>query len=306
MGITLTSLLLLSLPAHSVIYSWKDENGKTHFGDRVIEGVDQKKVELKVQESTWKKFDININDVDNVLTNMEKMRINRDVNTVYQFFDKILYFDIYKTVPVKIRIYKSRKDYQRYITKDGNVRNTNSRGIYFPVTNEIVVYINPKQRWRTFWTIKHETSHAIVDTVTPFVPAWLNEGLAENMEAIGVKEKTYILYPHHENYNTISQALTNGRKLNVKQLLSLSSTDFYKRHEHRDSPHQAFSGELIRMFLSSKQGKSFITRMMHIYERGSRSYSSNLVDKHYIGGLTILQFNWNDWISRKSSIQVNL
>ncbi len=303
----LSSLLLLSFSVHSEIYSWTDKNGKTHFSDKNIKGVDQKKVELKVRESSWKKYVIDINDVDKILTATEKKRIERDVNSVYQFYDKILYFDIYKTVPVKIRLYEKEQDYQKYVTnKDNNIRNKRSRGMYFPSTNEIVVYINPDQRWRTFWTIKHETSHAIVDTLTPFVPSWLNEGLSENMEAIAVKSHSFILYPHNENYNSVKRAKNNGSQLNVKRLLSLSSTDFYKEMESGNSPNQAFTGELVRMLLSNKQGKSFITRLIHNYERGGRSYSSNLAEKHYIGGLSILQLNWNEWIARKSSEQINL
>jgi len=303
--ISLSLLLCLSFSVYGEVYSWKDKNGKMHFGDKKITGIQQQKLDLKVQKSKWKKYSIEVMDVDSVLTEKELERIKSDVNTVYHFFDKKLYFDIYKTVPVKIRLFKDRREYALYLSETYEHKGWHTRGVYFSKTNEIVVVLNEKQRWRTFWTIKHETSHAIVDSLTPFVPAWLNEGLAENMEVIGKNKRNFVLYPHNENQQYAYKA-NQGKTLNVKKFLSLNSSDLYALLKQPLSPIQAYTGELVRMLLSTKPGRSFFIRLIHDYKRGSRIYGSKLASEHYIGGLTVLQNDWNSWINRLKSQQINM
>ncbi|MFL0805011.1 MAG: DUF4124 domain-containing protein [Agarilytica sp.] len=299
-------VLVASSLASGQIYRWVDENGKTHFGDKKQEALVQEEVVLDKHTSEWKKYVININDVDEIMTSDELKRIEKDVNVVYRFFDEKLYFDIYKTVPVTIRLYELQEDYHSYLDSIGASNSKKSRGIYNRKTNEIVVFLNQQDRWRTFWTIKHETAHAVVDTLTPFVPAWLNEGVAENMEAIEVSGERFFLAPHHENFSSIRYAIQQKQDLQVDQLLSMPSRDYYQNVKAGYNPNQPFAGELVRMLLSSVSGVNFLTRIIHSYERGDRTFSSYLVDKHYVGGKVVLQNNWNRWMNRDKSIQCNL
>ena len=299
-------MMVVSLSAHSEIYSWKDEHGKTHFGDKIIEGVEQKNIDIKIKKSTWKRYIIEVDDVDSILTAKERQRIEIDVNAVYQFYDEELYFDFYKTVPVKIRLYEKQESYQRYLTGRGYKNTKGTRGIYFPQSNEIVLYLNKKERWRTFWTIKHETSHAIVDSLTEYTPAWLNEGLAENMESLGLQESVFFLYPHTENKRSINRAKKSGHRLNVDDFLSLSSRDYYASMKNGHSRYQAYAGELVRMLLTDERGQNIVRRMLHAYKRGSRVYSAHIIEEHYFGGLTALQIHWDAWAIRDSSKKILL
>lgn len=304
--VLLFSLLIFSFSVNAQIYRWVDESGKVHYSDKKPEGAKQEEVHLKKHDSQWQQYVIEVNDVDNILTAEEKKRIEDDVNDVYRFFDEVLYFDIYKTVPVKIRLYETQNSYIRHLKSKGSTNIFNSRGVYYPASNEIILYLNPEERWRTFWTIKHETSHAIVDTLTPFVPRWLNEGIAENMEALGVSEKSFFLHPHHENFNSINKAYKNGTRFDIAEFLSLPSKDYDRHATSAGRFRQSFVGELVRMLLSSKSGKVFLNRLIHSYERGDRTFSTYLVDKHYLGGMIVMQNNWTRWVNRPGSTKLEL
>lgn len=291
--------------SYSDIYKWVDEHGKVHFSDKANESNQNEKVTLKVQKSQWKKYDIRIKDVNNILNEKERNRVKRDVNAVYQFFDNKLYFDFYKTVPVSIRLFENISDYHSYLVSKGIGNRQNTRGIYLPKDNEIVVPLNQKQRWRTFWTIKHETSHAIIDSATPFVPGWFNEGLAENMESLGIKNGKLILFPHTENWQLVNRAKKAGKKLEVKSFLSTSTMNFYQNLQKGHFQNQQFAGELVRMLLATRAGRGALRGMIHDYKQGSRTYSSHILEKRYVGGLSTLQLNWNKWIARESSEQID-
>lgn len=299
-------ILFFSFCAHSEIYSWKDKDGKIHFGDKVIADVEQKSVDLKLKKSKWKRYSIEVNDVDNILTDNERQRIDIDVNTVYQFYDEKLYLDFYKTVPVKIRLYEKQEGYQRYLSGRGYKNTKGTRGMYFPQSNEIVLYLNKKERWRTFWTIKHETSHAVVDSLTEYTPAWFNEGLAENMESLGYRDGDFFLYPHAENKRSINRARESGHRLNVDNFLAMSSQDYYTSMKSGYSRYQAYAGELVRMLLTDERGQNILRRILHTYKRGSRAYSDQIIEEHYFGGLTALQIHWDDWVIRDSSKKILL
>jgi hypothetical protein len=289
------------------IYTWQDEFGNTHFGDKQDKTLEQQAVNLAVTKSQWEKYNIEINDVDNVLTEDERQQIQQDVNSVYQFYDNTLYFDMYKTVPVKIRLYEKRRDYRRYLAQEYEQKNTrHSRGVYMFASNEIIIVLNEKERWRTFWTIKHETSHAILDKLVPLVPGWLNEGLAENAEALDYVNSKLVLNPHRENHTTMHHSSEKGLKVNLERFLSMSNKAFYQSLQTGGGINQAISGELVRLLLSTRTGRDFIVELIHNYERGNRQFSSIITQQQYVGGITVLQTDWDQWVTRTLSQKVSL
>ena len=79
LSLSLVIIFFFSGIAKAEIYSWKDENGKTHFGDQKTNHLNQKTVDLKKHHSQWKKFDIEINDADGVLSPKEIRRYQNSV-----------------------------------------------------------------------------------------------------------------------------------------------------------------------------------------------------------------------------------
>ncbi|WP_079254109.1 DUF4124 domain-containing protein [Endozoicomonas arenosclerae] len=308
--ICIVYLLLISLSSIAKIYSWVDEKGVRHYSSHA-KSADAKEVNVDVPDSNWQKMDIKIIDIGFDLTDQEHQRIQRDVNTVYQFFDKKLFFDIYKTVPVSIRIFGSKEDYVNYnlrhqdLSAQSKSTTVHTLGRYLPKTNEILVYQH-KNRDRTFSTIKHEVSHAITDTLTPFVPSWLNEGVAENMETIGIQKDSLFIGSHRTNLYNLRRYDSDDKLLAIKDFMSLTSRDWRKQNRNTDYALQIQAGEFTRMLLSSPTGLNFISRLMHNYKRGDRTIAYYLVDDEYFGGLGTLESKWSLWVKRKESGQFAL
>jgi hypothetical protein len=299
----IVALALLFSPLATLqakIYSWKDKDGKVHYSDKAIKNAGQATITFKKFTSSWQQYKIKITDTDNALSDEEKLRIQQDVNWVYQFYNQKMFFDMHKTIPISIRLFKTEENYIRYLaTLDYSGKNT--RGVYFPLRNEVFVYINQNKRELTFNTIKHEVSHAILRNTTPFVPAWLNEGMAENMEFLIRKDSQFFQFAHRENHRIFQRDIAKHINVNLKEFLRLKSTDFRSQNKERGNSNQAIAGELVRMLLSSSTGRSFLGRIVHKYKRGDRTFTTYLVDKHYTGGLVVLQNNWNRWAQRQHS-----
>jgi len=289
--------LLLCSTVNAEIYRWVDGKGRLHFGDKpktqLPGGAKQEKVELDITPSSWQRFDIKISMFDMELSEAELLRIQKDVNNVYQFYDRVMYFDFYKTVPVSISIYKDKDAYVAYLqgVLGGSVASS-SRGVFIGKTNEIVVYMR-ESRNGTLETIKHETSHAIIASIAPNTPGWLNEGLAEQMEKIDRKDGALVVYRHAENRKRLQD---RSNMLSLRKMLDLKSTDWRKANLSSNAYLQAHAGELLYFLLSATPRKSFVSRILQEYKRGNDIRSLYLVRDNYIGDIGGMETGWELWL----------
>jgi hypothetical protein len=254
-------LLAICTVSHSVqaeIYKWVDENGKVHFGDKKVRGAKQETVKLAKTSSDWARFDIKVKAEDVFLTESEMRHIVDGVNYVYEFFDKVLYFDIYKSVPVNILVLKDRQTYVNYLTGKSALSAAASYGVYFRDENQIIVYIR-EDREQTFRTIRHEVSHAIVDTIMPYAPAWINEGLAEQMETINRSSSGLYIESHSINRKSVARAVRRDSLTRITDFLKLPSDKW--RHSLGDGKKslQSHAGQFVYFLLSSPPNRKFVT-----------------------------------------------
>ena len=292
--------MIFAVSGHAQIYKWVDEDGKIHFSDREDHRVEQEVVSVKPGASKWSRFDIKIKAVDVELSEEENQQIVDGVNNVYEFFDRVMSFDMYRTVPVNILMFKDKAEYRNYLVRRNRGLAVASYGLYIPSEHQIVVYVQ-ENRSRTFETIKHEVSHAVVDTIVPYAPLWLNEGLAEQMEMLERDESGLYFERHQENSWVVAQAREQGRLTGISQFLKLSS---YKWRHSELSGHgslRAQSGQFLSFLLSKPTRRNFVVRLMHNFNRGDRTLAYYLVDDNYIGGVSMLDLDWRRWLHEQGN-----
>lgn len=286
---------IVASTGYAKIYKWVDEDGKVHFSDRQDHRVKQEVVNVKPGASEWSRFEIDIKTVDVDLSEEEHQQIVEGVNNVYEFFDRVMSFDMHRTVPVNILILKDSATYRNYLVRRDRGMAVASYGLYIPSEHQIVVYVR-KNRSLTFKTIKHEVSHAVVDTIVPYSPAWLNEGLAEQMEMLERDESGLYFERHYENRWVVEQAREQGRLAAIDQLLKLPSNKWRHSDFSGRSSLRAQSGQFVYFLLSKPTSRNFVVRLMHNFNRGDRTLSYYLVDDNYIGGVTMLALDWRRWL----------
>jgi hypothetical protein len=292
--------MIFAVSGHAKIYKWVDEDGKVHFSDREDHRVEQEVVNVKPGASKWSRFDIKVKAVDVELSEEENQQIVDGVNNVYEFFDRVMSFDMYRTVPVNILMFKDKAEYRNYLVRRDKGLAVASYGLYIPSEHQIVVYVQ-ENRSRTFETIKHEVSHAVVDTIVPYAPLRLNEGLAEQMEMLERDESGLYFERHQENRWVVAQAREQGRLTGISQFLKLSS---YKWRHSELSGHgslRAQSGQFLSFLLSKPTRRNFVVRLMHNFNRGDRTLAYYLVDDNYIGGVSMLDLDWRRWLHEQGN-----
>ena len=298
-------ILGICLPLHAEIYKWVDENGKVHFSDHKVNGAELKVLNLNQISSERPQFDINVKTIGIELTEEEHKHIVDGVNYVYEFFNRALYLDIYKTVPVNIVILKDKNAYDNYLTQNGWGKSKESYGIYARKRHQITTYIRDERKG-IFRTIRHEVSHAIVHTIMPYTPAWLNEGLAEQMETLNRKETGLYIVPHKYNRRVVDRAAKDESLIDISEFLKLPSGKWRHTLSEGERSLQSQAGQFVYYLLSTPPNRSFITRLMHKFEQGDRTLSYYLVNDNYIGGVKALEVNWNHWAKKQSKDIIEL
>lgn len=111
---------------------------------------------------------------------------------------------------IQIHLFRSRFTYVDYVSKrvpDGTKR----QALFVQGTDAGRVYAYRHRGLDT--DVRHETTHALLHTALPYVPLWLDEGLAEYFEVSpGLREKQH---PHHRD---IKLAIRFGWKPGLERL----------------------------------------------------------------------------------------
>lgn len=295
-----TILIIFSSVCNSEIYKWIGEDGQTNFSDKLNHDIDQEIISLKTTEPNRHRFDVKVETRGITLSEEENKNIIDGANNVYEIFDQVLFFDIYKKIPVNILILKNRLEYRKHLINIGKSNAISSYGVYFPMENKIVVYMR-EDRDNTFKTIRHEISHAIVDTIMPYAPAWLNEGLAEQMETLNRKRSGLYLESHPYNRQRVSEVSKNGDLTAIDEFLKLPSKDWRHSLDDRKKGLQSQAGQFVYFLFSTPPNRNFIVRMIHKFERGDRTLSYHLVNDAYTGGVKSMEVTWNRWVSQQSN-----
>lgn len=270
------------------IYKWVDENGRVHFGDQKLQHVEQVEVHLKQHVSTWKRFTIQIDHSGVALLADEIERISQDVNNVYRLYDQVFYFDMTKTVPVNIKLFANKDAYLQYMSKRFKRSYENSRGVFIPSQNQIAVWMR-MDREGTFQTIKHETSHAIIHTIAPNTPAWLNEGLGEYVETLEGDDLELSTAPHRENLAILAKIEHNNARVPLLYFFQLSNARWYASNRAPGSGFQYIAWEIVFGLMSEPSRRQSLSKMIHYAARAQRAPHEEIAKQAFLGGTSAME-----------------
>ncbi len=111
---------------------------------------------------------------------------------------------------IQIHLFRSRSGYVNYLSKripDGTKR----QALFVQGTDAGRVYAYRHGDLDT--DVRHETTHALLHTALPYVPMWLDEGLAEYFEVSpGMRAK------HHPHRRELQLAIRFGWKPSIEKL----------------------------------------------------------------------------------------
>lgn len=111
---------------------------------------------------------------------------------------------------IQIHLFRSRFSYVNYLSQR-IPEGTKRQALFVQGTDAGRVYAYRQRNLDT--DVRHETTHALLHSALPYVPMWLDEGIAEYFEASpGQREK------HHPHHGELKRAILFGWKPGIEKL----------------------------------------------------------------------------------------
>lgn len=111
---------------------------------------------------------------------------------------------------IQIHLFRSRSTYVNYLSKRVP-EGTKRKALFVQGTDAARVYAYYNRDIET--DVRHETTHALLHSALPYVPIWLDEGLAEYFEvAPGLREK------HNPHHSEIQWPIRMGWRPGIEKL----------------------------------------------------------------------------------------
>lgn len=290
--ITILFLLFSAFNAHAEVYKWVDDNGKVHFSDKSPGNTETDVIDYQHKER--KKVDIKIDSIGFELGSSKKKQIIKAVDDVYSAYNKLFYIRINKVVKLNIKVFNTQEKFDKYYARVSNNPLKGARGVYFSRRNEFLVWL--QEDWEnTLRTIRHEISHAVLNTFAPKSPKWLNEGLAEYFETLNIQNENIVFGAHTENEKKLRR-LWKRKKIPSLETYFKMTNRRWSRLAHNKSPvAYTMAWGLTSTLMSDKAGKGVVTRLLQDLKRTHKHPTLAEIDNAYVGGIETFEIKWIQW-----------
>ncbi len=127
-----------------------------------------------------------------------------------------------QTGSVEVNLFVTRTSYRAYLAKripEGMDR----QALFVQGSDGGQVYVY--KRWGFDTDLRHECTHAVLHNALPFVPMWIDEGLAEYFEVIASKRRA-----GHSHLSSLKRAILFGWRPDIAKLEAAEDLSVVRQH----------------------------------------------------------------------------
>jgi len=129
--------------------------------------------------------------------------------------------------PVEISLFKNRNTYRAHLAQRVP-EGMNRPALFVQGTDMGRVYVY--RRWGFDVDLRHESTHAVLHNALPYVPMWIDEGLAEYFEVVASKRSS-----NNPHLSSLKRAILFGWRPNLPQLEAAEDLADMGANEYREA-----------------------------------------------------------------------
>jgi uncharacterized protein YjaZ len=239
---------------------------------------------------------LNFIDTGKLLTKKEVACLKKAIQYEAIFFNRLFPDKAVNLSAIKFMVATSFVDLI-HAQRQSNALHFNVSGFFSPQDSVLVVSKNKKMKSQEFLsTCYHELSHAFLylHVGNRYIPAWLNEGLAEYFEQMTFDKKKIV-----QKLNSYSVArvktLVELKDLNLSEFVDWSYQTFSQKSFTQEGYGYAI-GYCITFFLMQQNEEQAITIFRDLI--GAHS-TAGVFDLHYAGGFVQFEKDFMAYIESK-------
>lgn len=188
---------------------------------------------------------------------------------------------------INISVISEQQAFQNYLSKMAPELKTTT-AFYSAENNQIVVFWNGDQQ-QVYGFIRHEVTHFMINSLYPFLPLWLNEGLAEYFESIDANG-----LPQANDYWLMT--LREKKVMSLSLFLRLPTQHWRAKDQKRM---YAMAWSLVFYMMSTPSTRALLVAVLQrsAVLNTDSELTHTFIDRHYAGGVTALNSDWLAWLS---------
>ncbi len=285
----------LNIPQQK-IYQWKDEHGRTHFGD-ASQSSNATDISKQYQSRT-QYISTDIHPINTELPLDFDSLIKVSILKMFLVLSDSLAIDQLHPLALQLKVYGNEREFKSY-QKQKAPNLSQVIGFYSPKDNEASILLQ-RNKNATMALIRHESSHVIMANLYGLSPIWLNEGFAEYFQGLKVAGLETTVYPNKRALHAL-RTLNQDGSLSLKKHLKLSVAAWQGKDVNR---HYAEAWSIVYFLMSDHEGK----KVLKAYFKELRENrciipdSSSFFDQYYPGGLDALDTKWKVWLNNAETL----
>ena len=150
----------------------------------------------------------------------------REISQVREDLERILGMSFGSGL-IEINLFRSKTSYQQFL-KPRVPEGVNRKALFVPGVDRGRVYVY--RHWGYETDLRHESTHAFLHGTLPFVPMWLDEGLAEYFEVTHEQRAS-----HNPHLGELKRRLLVGWRPDLKRLESKERLENMDAADYRES-----------------------------------------------------------------------
>ena len=133
---------------------------------------------------------------------------------------------------IQIHLFSNRRNYEQYLKIRG-LEGLNRQALYVPGTDAGRIYAYRQRELEI--DVRHETTHALLHSALPYVPIWIDEGLAEYFEIEAARRAA-----GHTHRKELQNAISSPMRLhrwrpNIERLEAMRKLNDMNGEDYRDA-----------------------------------------------------------------------
>lgn len=273
------------------IYSWKDENGQVHFGDRPPSNVSSEKQKLAGRKDY---FDVNVSYPTGPIDSNIGDALAVSGRAIADSISKLLPSGRMAKSNIDMQVFGSRNAMMKFMYDETGSASNQVDGFYLPLNRKVAVLYRGSDIYAQRVAL-HESTHVFQFQNIGFMPGWVTEGMAEYFEMLEVSGSSKIVPVNRSWIQYIKQ---QGRVVPLKTLM----TSEYSAWQSSEATQFYASSWALFYFLMLPENRDLVKPVLDEMSRDKcdeipDSYYMNMIGESYRGGLEKLEDDWVNWIS---------
>ncbi|MDC3332878.1 DUF4124 domain-containing protein [bacterium] len=271
--------------AGAQVYKWVDDKGKTHFGDQRSKSEVSETLTLDGQIQY---FNLKIHVDKQGLPLAFRQDLTVRVNKAYNWLSTLLPRDLLQKVQVNLWVFNQQSGYEQFRKKHAPTLIGASRGFHSSKNNIAAAYRDTDEQ--LLHTSVHEAVHVMNAGMFGYIPRWLNEGIAEYLEALTVYGQAVEIKPMEGWVRTIKR-----QRLSIKSVIT-ANRDGWSGNQINSL--YAHSWGLVYFLMSTQDGQKLLNDYLVASSKSPCQVEDSYlyIQKNYKGGLNQLESNFNQWL----------